>query len=116
MSGWLAARLGIAPVIVPTTEFQRMRQVQLTCVNGDCLTLTRENGTAAFSRSGQDDKVLPLPRRPLGDELAEELRRLDADQIYADALGALTGIADLHDRPQRVHVWKDPVAAADGSH
>jgi glucose-6-phosphate dehydrogenase assembly protein OpcA len=116
MSGWLAARLGVAPVREPTTEFRRMRTVELTCANGDCLTLTRENGTALFSRTGQQDRVMPLPRRPLGDELAEELRRLDADQIYADALGALTGVDDLDGRPaHRVHVWKDPIAATSGT-
>jgi glucose-6-phosphate dehydrogenase assembly protein OpcA len=110
MSGWLASRLRIAPVLEPTTEFQRMRQVELSCENGECLTLTRDNGSALFSRTGQPDRVMALPRRPLGDELAEELRRLDADQIYADALGALAGHDDLHDRPaHRVHVWKDPI-------
>jgi glucose-6-phosphate dehydrogenase assembly protein OpcA len=113
MSGWLAARLGVSPVIEPTTEFSRMRLVELSCENDDCLTLTRTNGTAVFSRTGQPDRVMPLPRRPLGDELAEELRRLDADQIYSDALGALAGIDDLHHRaPHRVHIWKDPVATA----
>ena len=49
----------------------------------------------------------------MGDELAEELRRLDADQIYGEALGALAGIAGLDSRPaMRVHVWKDPALAA----
>jgi glucose-6-phosphate dehydrogenase assembly protein OpcA len=114
MSGWLASRLGITPVMEPTSEFPRLRSVALTCEGGDCLTLTRENGTACFSRTGQPDRILSLPRRPLGDELAEELRRLDADQIYADALGALAGITGLDARPpNRVHVWKDPLAAAE---
>ena len=116
MSGWLASRLRISPVIEPSTEFKRMRSVELKCANGDLLTLTRENGHALFSRAGQPDRVMALPRRPLGDELAEELRRLDADQIYADALGALAAVDDLHDRPaHRVHVWKDPVAATSGT-
>lgn len=112
MCGWLASRLGIRPVLVPTTEFSRMRQVELSCAGGETLTLTRENGTATFSRHGTADQVLSLPRRPLGDELAEELRRLDADQIYADALASITGATDLHARPaRRVHVWNDPAAA-----
>jgi glucose-6-phosphate dehydrogenase assembly protein OpcA len=113
MKGWLASRLGISPVLEPTTEFKRMRSVQLTCEGGDLLMLTRQNGTAIFGRPGEPDRILPLPRRPLGDELAEELRRLDADQIYADALAALTGLHGLDDRPaHRVHVWKDPAAKA----
>jgi glucose-6-phosphate dehydrogenase assembly protein OpcA len=109
MSGWLAARLRISPELVPTTEFQRMRSVELFCADGTCLTLTRQNGTAVFGRTGHQDRVMSLPRRPLGDELAEELRRLDPDQVYAEALGALAGMPDLHLRPAtRVHEWRDP--------
>ncbi len=113
MRGWLAARLHIDPVARPTSEFPRMRAVELDCANQDVLTLTRENGTATFTRTGQLDRQLPLVRRPLGDELAEELRRLDADQIYAEALSALSGVHGLEERsPTRVHVWKDPALAS----
>ena len=63
-------------------------------------------------RSGLPDRVLPLVARPLGEELAEELRRLDPDQPYAAALAATTGARGLNDRhPTRVHVWKDPALA-----
>jgi glucose-6-phosphate dehydrogenase assembly protein OpcA len=111
MRGWLQARLGIVATLEPTKEYARMRSIQLDSANGETIRLTRENGTAVFSRTGQLDRHMPLVRRPLGDELAEELRRLDADQIYADALAALTGM-DLNDRPAtRVHVWRDPAAA-----
>jgi hypothetical protein len=90
-----------------------MHSVQLECANGDCVTVTREEGTALFSRTGQEPRYMPLPKRPVGDELAEELRRLDPDQIYGDALGAMAGVPDLDKRaPMRVHVWKDPVQAA----
>ncbi|ADU09483.1 Glucose-6-phosphate dehydrogenase subunit [Micromonospora sp. L5] len=112
MRGWLKARLGIDPVLTAAEEFPRMRQVQLRCANGDELTLTRDDSVAVFRRTGQEDRTLPLVRRPLGDELAEELRRLDADQVYAEALGAAAGITGLDQRPaQRVHVWKDPATA-----
>ena len=77
------------------------------------MTVTREENTALFSRTGQEDRYMPLPKRPVGDELAEELRRLDADQIYAEALGAMAGVPHLDERPpMRVHVWKDPALAA----
>jgi glucose-6-phosphate dehydrogenase assembly protein OpcA len=98
---------------VPTDEFRRMRSVELTCASGELLSLTRENGHAVFRRPGQPDRIMALPRRPLGDELAEELRRLDPDQIYGEALGAMAGIPDLDERSgMRVHVWKDPALAA----
>jgi glucose-6-phosphate dehydrogenase assembly protein OpcA len=112
MRGWLGARLHIDPKAEPTTEFPRLRTVELGCENGDTIVLTRENGTATFTRTGQHERHLPLIRRPLGDELAEELRRLDSDQIYAEALGTVFDLPDLEDRPTtRVHVWSDPALA-----
>ncbi|MDG4831922.1 glucose-6-phosphate dehydrogenase assembly protein OpcA [Solwaraspora sp. WMMD1047] len=116
MSGWLTARLGVRPRFEPTTEWPRMRTVELRCASGELLSLTRTDGTAVFQRTGQDDRELPLARRPIGDELAEELRRLDADQVYAEALGATAGIPGLPSRSnQRVHVWRDPTAPHDES-
>jgi glucose-6-phosphate dehydrogenase assembly protein OpcA len=113
MVGWLASRLKIQPTLVPDETAPRMRVVTLQCRNGDELSLTRDNDSAMFRRTGQPDHALPLTRRPLGDELAEELRRLDADQIYADALGAVVGLSGLQSRPAtRVHIWQDPALAA----
>jgi glucose-6-phosphate dehydrogenase assembly protein OpcA len=113
MRGWLASRLRITPDAEPTGDFPRLRMVKLVCENGDTMRLTRHNDVATFSRTGQRDRQLPLVRRPLGEELAEELRRLDPDQIYADALGAVTGIAGLDRRPPtRVHIWSDPARPA----
>ncbi|KUL24814.1 glucose-6-phosphate dehydrogenase assembly protein OpcA [Actinoplanes awajinensis] len=113
MLGWLKSRLNIEPTMEHTDRSPRLHSVELQCENGDYVRVTREEGTALFSRSGQEDRYMPLPRRAVGDELAEELRRLDADQIYADALGAMAGVAGLdHRQPMRVHVWKDPTLAA----
>ncbi|MEV7627324.1 glucose-6-phosphate dehydrogenase assembly protein OpcA [Actinoplanes sp. NPDC089786] len=113
MKGWLRSRLGIEPVWEPTDRSPRMHSVALECANGDRVSVTREEGTALFSRTGQEDRYMPLPKRPVGDELAEELRRLDPDQIYGEALGAMAGLTGLdHKQPSRVHVWKDPALAA----
>jgi glucose-6-phosphate dehydrogenase assembly protein OpcA len=69
-------------------------------------------GIATLRRTDTPDRILPLVRRPLGEELAEELRRLDADQPYAEALTAATGVSGLETRsPTRVHVWNDPALA-----
>lgn len=117
MRGWLAARLGITPRAEVTEQAPRLRTVELTCRNGDTLRLTRENGSAVFSRTGQNERHLPLVRRPLGDELAEELRRLDPDHIYGEALGAMAGVPGLDERgPTRLHVWRDPALESEGEH
>jgi hypothetical protein len=55
--------------------------------------------------------VLPLPRRQLGDLLAEELRRLDDDVTYAEALRHTTGT--LSESGPRTHIWQDPAEVDD---
>jgi glucose-6-phosphate dehydrogenase assembly protein OpcA len=114
LGGWLTARLGIAPTFEKGAA-KLMEKVSLQLDGGGRLELERDldNGTALLRRTGQIDRTLPMPRRPLGEELAEELRRLDPDQPYAAALGAATGqVDDLNRRPvTRVHVWKDPALA-----
>jgi hypothetical protein len=48
----------------------------------------------------------------VGELLAEELRRMDPDFVYADALSKATGTA-VDRRPRnRVLVWRDPATAA----
>ncbi len=42
-----------------------------------------DDGTAVLRRANLPDRILPLSRRPIGEELAEELRRLDEDEVYA---------------------------------
>lgn len=110
MVGWLASRLGITPSW-EEGDNSRLRSVELNCSDGNRILLTRDDGTATLQRAGHPDRQLPLVRRPLGEELAEELRRLDADEVYADALGTAMGVPDLRQRPaQRTHIWRDPTA------
>ncbi len=113
MRGWLGARLKVPVRTVDTTDQLRMHNVTLTCTDGITIALTRDNDIAHYTRTGQRDRILPLVRRPLGEELAEELRRLDPDQMFAEALGELGGVTGLDSRlPTRVHVWQDPAMQA----
>jgi hypothetical protein len=62
---------------------------------------------------------MPLGERDQGDLLAEELRRLEADQPYSEALARWSGISGLEGRsPTRTHIWRDPAqeAAAEEAH
>jgi glucose-6-phosphate dehydrogenase assembly protein OpcA len=56
--------------------------------NSETIVLSRpqEGRTATLSRTARPDALLPLPRRETGECLAEDLRRLDADEIYLTAL------------------------------
>ncbi|MDP3713947.1 MAG: glucose-6-phosphate dehydrogenase assembly protein OpcA [Mycobacteriales bacterium] len=113
LAGWLGGRLGV-DVTVEDSPGPGVTGVRLA-VGGQEVRLTRTDGrTATMSRTGQPDRALPLPRRDLGDLLAEELRRLDADETYAEALGHVTGIAGLATlSPLRTHVWQDPALDSD---
>jgi glucose-6-phosphate dehydrogenase assembly protein OpcA len=107
--GWLTNRLGITVEPVASGS-GTLEGVEFTLDDGTELSLHSDGeGTAVLRHDGVGDRVLPLVRRRLGEELAEELRRLDADQTYAAALSAATGISGLSERaPVRTHVWQDP--------
>ena len=56
----------------------------------DEIRVTRTDGNlATFSAPGLPQRLVALPRRDLNTLLAEELRRMDDDPIYAEAMAAL---------------------------
>jgi len=82
LAGWLATRID-----GPVTRAVGDLKVELIR-SSETITLARpqEGVTATLSRTGRPDALLPLARRETRDCLAEDLRRLDADDIYYDAL------------------------------
>jgi glucose-6-phosphate dehydrogenase assembly protein OpcA len=113
LAGWLSSRLGITVEQVDA-EGSGLTEVSLA-LDDTTITITRGRGTTAIlQRTGQPDRTLPLPRRELGELLAEELRRLDPDEPYGEALEAATGSTGLAGHPTyRTHEWHDPVEADD---
>ena len=113
LAGWLHARLGVDVAQVDTAG-PGVTGVELN-VGDETVAISRTDGrTATLSRTGQPDRAMPLPRRELGDLLAEELRRLDADETYGEALEATTSVTGLAARPAtRTHIWQDPLEASD---
>lgn len=109
MAGWLRNRLDV-PIEVVESGGPGLTDVRIDLDNGDHVWLERGDGrNAAVHRDGMPDRNLPLPRRELGELLAEELHRLDPDHIYGDALGTATGERGLNRRDAvRVHQWLDP--------
>jgi glucose-6-phosphate dehydrogenase assembly protein OpcA len=98
LAGWLSARLGLPSEIVPS-EKPHLEKVTLSLSDGTQMSLTRRGSTAVLSWTGHADRILPLVPRRLGEELAEELHRLDADQPYGQALSVAMGISGLERRP-----------------
>lgn len=85
LAGWLGQRLGV-PISVTHSASPGINSVKLTTTLGDVI-LSRPNGSVAtLEIPGMPPATVALPRRPLSDLIAEELRRLDADEIYAQAL------------------------------
>ncbi len=109
LAGWLTTRLKIR-VRRTDTAGPGITAVEVRFAGKERLRIDRPDGyLATLSRTGISDRQLPLRRRDLGELLGDELRRLDADQPYADALSAVTGEKNLDDRPpMRTLVWWDP--------
>ena len=111
--GWLRRRLGIE-VLHEETAKRGISEVVIEIDDGTTISVIRQDSThAILRRTGVPDRIQPLARRSLGEQLAEEVKRLDPDQPYGEALGAATGLTGLGQHPHvRTHVWKDPMPAA----
>jgi glucose-6-phosphate dehydrogenase assembly protein OpcA len=82
LAGWLATRIdGPVRRAVGDLKVELVRK-------SETVTLSRPQGgvTATLSRTAKPEALVPLPRRETRECLAEDLRRLDADAIYASAL------------------------------
>ncbi|MFG2075020.1 glucose-6-phosphate dehydrogenase assembly protein OpcA [Nonomuraea maritima] len=85
LAAWLSERLG-APVRVSDSPGPGLTAVRLKLEDGE-LSVSREDARlATLSRPGQPDRNVALARRHTSELLAEELRRLDPDEIYESAV------------------------------
>ncbi len=85
LAGWLASRIdGTVQRAVGELKVELVRP-------SETVTLSRpqDGVTATLTRTARPDALLPLPRRETRECLAEDLRRLDADEIYHEALAGI---------------------------
>ena len=85
LAGWLASRTG-------GTVRREVGPLQVQLIQPtQTITLSRpqEGSTATLSRTGRPAAQLPLARRETRECLAEDMRRLDADEIYHEALAGM---------------------------
>ncbi|MEV5574240.1 glucose-6-phosphate dehydrogenase assembly protein OpcA [Spirillospora sp. NPDC052269] len=85
LAAWLEVRLGV-PVVRVSSDGPGITGVRLVTKGGDIEVSRPDGRVATLSRSGQPDRQVALQRRPMADLLAEELRRLDPDEVYQDAV------------------------------
>lgn len=94
LAGWLQQRLRV-PTHIVHTKGPGITKVVLETKDGQ-VSLARPDGRVAqLSVPGTAQSTVALARRSLAELLAEELRRLDPDEIYAQALRGVEHI--VHD-------------------
>ncbi len=88
LAGWLASRIdGTVSRAVGDLKVELHRQ-------SETVTLSRpQTGvTATLTRTGRPEALIPLARRDAKECLSEDMRRLDADEIYFEALAGIAKV------------------------
>ncbi|HSE07416.1 MAG TPA: glucose-6-phosphate dehydrogenase assembly protein OpcA [Nocardioidaceae bacterium] len=85
LSAWLADRLRVE-VQRSTSEGPGITRVVLETRNGPVSIVRKDGKLATLSVPGEPDRPVALKRRDLDELLAEELRHLDPDDVYADTV------------------------------
>ena len=92
LAGWLAACLRVPVRRGKSTEGPGIVSVELERRSGSVALHRPDGRIGELEQPGQPPRRVALQRRQVADCLAEELRRLDPDEIYEAALKGLTKI------------------------
>src|SRR5258708_36030198 len=88
MVAWLVGRLGV-PVQREVSAGPGVTEVNFVTDGGKVVISRLDGRNATLSRPGEPDRYVALHRRDIAELLAEELRRLDPDEVYGEALATL---------------------------
>jgi glucose-6-phosphate dehydrogenase assembly protein OpcA len=86
LAAWLTVTLRCPVSRVRTKAGTGIAGVRLERKSAPIELMRPDGSVALLTQPGQPDRRMALPRRPIPDCLAEELRRLDPDEIYAEVL------------------------------
>ena len=87
LAGWLAARLRCPVTLARSRNRSGVISVRLERASGTVdLVRPQDGNTATLSQPGQPDRTIALAHRGDAECLADELRRLDPDEVYHEAL------------------------------
>ncbi|MBV9314620.1 MAG: glucose-6-phosphate dehydrogenase assembly protein OpcA [Pseudonocardia sp.] len=92
LAGWLASRL---PVPVKRTKIGAaggVHSVRLNRPSGPIELIRPDAKIGSLTQPGQPQRRVTLQRRSLSDCLSEELRRLEPDEVYAEALAGMARV------------------------
>lgn len=93
LAAWLADRLRIK-VARKNSDGPGITSVVLETRNGDVSLVRYDGRLATLSSPGEPDRPVALKRRDIAELLAEELRRLDPDDVYAATVKKLARTSD----------------------
>ncbi|MCT1802399.1 OpcA protein [Kocuria sp. WRN011] len=97
MGVWLANALGCEAKFITQTERPGMDRVTLVTDDGPIELHRPGNTVAVLKQPGQPDQQIAMPVRDLNVCLAEELRRLDPDEVYGDVITKAMVSAELEE-------------------
>jgi len=106
LAAWLAGRLRLPVKRVKAKSGEGIVSVVLERKSGNIEIHRPDARVGTLSQPGQPDRRVALQRRPVRDCIAEELRRLDPDEIYESALKALNKV----DRGRGAATGRKPAA------
>ena len=86
LAAWLTLALDVPVTIVADPAGTGIRRVRLTRPGGDIQLFRPGLTIAELTQPGQPAQRISLPRRSLKDCLAEELRRLDPDEVFGEVI------------------------------
>jgi glucose-6-phosphate dehydrogenase assembly protein OpcA len=92
LAAWLAARLRLPVRRLRATYGEGIVKVEMVRRSGTVELHRPDGAVGELTQPGQPTRRVALQRRPVRDCLAEELRRLDADEVYEQALRALSKV------------------------
>lgn len=88
LRAWLESRLDV-PIRFVRDEAEQITCVRLRTEAGDVTIERSDAASGQFSVPGSATREVPLGARSLAELLAEDLRRLDADEVYAETVAHL---------------------------
>ena len=86
LGAWLQNTLGCEIEDSYDDSVRGLQSIVLETPSGEIGIFRPDGHNATLTQPGQPDHTIALPARSLGDCLAEELRRLDEDPVYGEAL------------------------------
>ena len=90
MAAWLAGAAGRSGARRRASSGPGVTEVSFLTADGKIVISRADGRNATLSRPGEPDRYVALHRRDIAELLAEELRRLDPDEVYGETLAELS--------------------------